>query len=92
MAEYTILSEQSIEVYRTPGNKVRQQVITYQAEGFAPRTVWLDSSTLPDVVYQLANPGKAVPANVQAAGDAMRRAAFDADIAKIKASAPPRRI
>ncbi len=92
MAEYTILSELSIEVYRTPGNKIRQQVITYQTEGFAPRTVWLDSSLLPDVVYQLANPGKGIPADIQAKGDAVRRAAFDADIAKIKLAAPPRKI
>jgi hypothetical protein len=92
MAEYTILSETQISVYQTPTTRVKQQVITYQAPGLAPRTVWIDSLTLPDIKYQIDNPGKSVPANVQAEGDKVRRAAFDADMAKISKTTAPRRI
>ena len=78
-----ILSENQIEVYNTPGTRIKQQVITYLAEGLAPRTIWLDSVKLPDTAFVLANPGKTVPKNLQDQGDALRRAAIEADIARI---------
>ncbi len=90
--EISILSEHEIEVYSTPDKRVKQRVITYQVEGFAPRTLWLDSEKLPDVVWQKTNPGKPVPADVQAKGDALRRAAIEADIARLKTAPQPRKI
>lgn len=90
--EISILSEHQIETYATPDKKVKQQVIVYQAEGFAPRTLWLNSDMLPDVVYQAKNPGKAVPANVLAAGDVIRRTAAETDIVRIKQAPQPRKI
>ena len=92
MAEYSILSEQQIETYKTPTEKIKQQVITYQTTGLAPRTVWLDSASLPDIAWQTKNPGKPVPADLQQQGDKVRRAAFDADVAKIAKAAPARKI
>lgn len=92
MAEYTIMSEQQIETYKTPTQKVQMTVITYQSPGLAPRTVWIESSTLPDVVYKLGNPGKSIPADLQSKGDMIRKANFDADIAKVAKAAPPRKI
>ena len=90
--EIQILSENQIEVYATPDKKVKQRVIVYQAEGFAPRTLWIDADKLPDAAWMLANPGKKLPADVQAKGDAVRRAAAEADIAKLKIVPPPRKI
>lgn len=90
--EFSILSEHEIEIYSSPDVKVKQRVITYQAEGLAPRTIWLDAPTLPDAVYQAKNPGKAVPAEIQAKGDALRRAAMEADIARVKSMPGPRKI
>jgi hypothetical protein len=90
--DISILSEHEIETYATPEKKIKQRVIVYQAEGFAPRTIWTDSEKLPDVVYQAKNPGKAVPANVLAAGDVIRRTAVEADIARIKQAPQPRKI
>jgi len=92
MAEISILSESQIETYQTPDRKVRQQVITYQVASMAPRTVWVDAEKLPDVVYRAANPGKAVPADVQSKGDQVRRAAIEAEIAKITAGPGARKI
>lgn len=92
MVEYSILTEQRLEIYKDVSTKVWQRVITYQTEGFAPRTVWIDEDHLPDAVYAAKNPGKPVPADLQAQGDKIRRAAFDADIAKIKNSPQPRKI
>ncbi len=90
--EIQVLSEQEIEVYTTPDKKVKQRVLTYQAEGFAPRTVWLDADKLPDVAWQKDNPGKAVPVDIQAKGDALRRKAAEADIAKLKTAPKARSI
>lgn len=90
--EISILSETEIEVYTTPDKRVKQRVLTYLVEGFAPRTLWLDAAKLPDVAYQLANPSKPVPADVQAKGDALRRAAIEADIARLKQAPQPRKI
>ena len=90
--ELSILSEHEIEVYTTPDKRVKQRVVTYLAEGFAPRTIWLDSEKLPDAAWQLKNPGKPVPADVQAKGDAVRRAAIEADLAKLQQVAQPRKI
>ena len=87
-----ILSENQIEVYSTPGQRIKQQVITYLAEGLAPRTIWLDSVKLPDTAFALANPGKTVPKDLQDKGDALRRAAIEADIAKIGKAPQPRKI
>jgi len=92
MADYTILSEQRLEIYKDINTKIWQRVITYQAEGFAPRTVWIDESALPDAVWQLKNSGKTVPSDIQAQSDKIRRAYFDADIAKIKSTPAPRKI
>jgi len=92
MAEISILSEHEIEVYATPDRRVKQRVIIYQVEGFAPRTLWVDSDKLPDAAYILKNPGKPVPPDVQARGDAVRRAAAEADIARIKQAPGPRKI
>jgi len=92
MAEISILSESQIETYQTPDRKVRQQVITYQVAGMAPRTVWVDSTSLPDVVWRLSNPGKVTPADVQSKGDQVRRAAIEAEIAKITAGPGARKI
>jgi hypothetical protein len=78
--EIEILSEQEIEIYSAPGKQVKQRVITYKAEGLAPRTLWLDSSKLADAKYQLDNPGKPIPPEVQTKGDAARKAAIMADI------------
>jgi hypothetical protein len=90
--EISVLSENEIETYSTPDRKVKQRVIVYQAEGLAPRTLWIDSEKLPDVAWQLKNPLKPVPADVQAKGDAVRRAACEADIARLKQVPPPRKI
>lgn len=90
--EIEILSEHEIEVYTTPEKRVKQRVITYKVEGLAPRTLWLDSEKLPDAAYQLKNPGKAVPADIQAKGDAVRRQAIEADIARLKELPQPRKI
>ena len=87
-----ILSENQIEVYSTPGTRVKQQVITYLAEGLAPRTIWIDTPKLPDTAYALANPGKTVPKDLQTQGDALRRAAIEADIAKISKAPSARKI
>ena len=87
-----ILSENQIEVYSTPGQRIKQQVITYLAEGLAPRTIWLDSVKLPDTAFALTNPGKTVTKDLQDKGDALRRAAIDADIAKIGKAPGPRKI
>ncbi len=92
MAEISILSEHEIEVYTTPDKRVKQRVITYQVEGFVPRTLWIDSDKLPDAAYALKNPGKPVPADVQAKGDAVRRAAVEADISRLKQAPQPRKI
>jgi hypothetical protein len=92
MQEIQVLSETEIEVYSTPDKKVKQKVITYLAPGLAPRTLWIDSDKLPDAAWQKANPGKPVPADIQAKGDAVRRAAIEADI-KMRSQAPqPRKI
>ena len=90
--EIKILSEPEIEIYATPDKKIKQRVMTYQAEGYAPRTIWIDSDKLPDIVYQAKNPGKPVPADIQAKGDALRRAAAEADIAKLKEAPQSRKI
>jgi hypothetical protein len=92
VVEYNILSEQRLEIYKDLQTKIWQRVITYQTEGFAPRTVWIDEALLPDAVYEGKYPGKPVPPDLQAKGDAVRRAAFDADIAKIKLAPGPRKI
>lgn len=90
--EISILSETEITVYPTPGTAVKQRVITYQAEGLAPRIIYIDAPKLPDVVYAQANPGKTVPADVQGKGDAIRRAAIEADIKKAASMPGPRKI
>ncbi len=90
--EISILTEHEIEVYTTPDLKVKQRVITYKIEGFAPRTLWLDSAKLPDAAYQMANLGKPVPAEVQAKGDMVRRKAIEADIERLKQVPQPRKI
>lgn len=92
MAELKIISETEIETYATPNTKIRQRVITYQAEGFAPRTMWIDADKLADAVWLKANPGKPVPAAELAKGDAIRRATAEADIAKLKQAVAPRKI
>lgn len=92
MAEIQILSENQIEVYSTPDKRVKQEVITYLVDGMAPRTLWLDSAKLPDVAFALVNPGKPVPANLITQGDALRRAAIEADIARISKAPQPRKI
>lgn len=90
--EIEILSETEIEVYTTPDKRVKQRVLTYKIEGMAPRTLWLDSEKLPDAAFKLANPGKPVPADIQAKGDQVRRQAVEADIARIKQAPQPRKI
>ena len=92
MVEYNILTEQRLEIYRSAELKGWQRAITYQTEGFAPRTVWIDEEKLPDAVWEAKNPGKPVPADLQAQGDKVRRATFDADIARIKAAPQARKI
>ena len=92
MVEYSILTEQRLEIYKDISTKAWQRVITYQTEGFAPRTVWIDEDKLVDAVYEGKNPGKPIPANIQTQGDAVRRAAFDTDIARIKAAPQARKI
>lgn len=92
MAEISLLSESQIETYVSPDRKVRQQVITYQVAGMAPRTIWVESDKLPDVVYRAEHQGKAPPPAVQAQGDAVRRAAIEVELAKIGQAAGPRKI
>lgn len=92
MVEIDILTENEIEIYTKPDVKVKMRVITYQVEGMAPRTVWVDRSKLPDLVYQDKNPGKPVPTDVLKQGDLVRRQAIEADIEKLKQSPKPRRI
>lgn len=90
--EISIVSESELETYVTPERKVKVRHIIYEAEGFAPRSIWIDSEKLPDVVWQAKNPGKPVPAEVQARGDSVRRASAEADIAKIKLAPKARKI
>lgn len=92
MADIDILTENEIEIYTTPETKVKQRVITYQVEGMAPRTVWVDRSKLPDLAWQDKNPGKPIPADIQKQGDAVRRQAIEADIEKVRRAPKPRRI
>ncbi len=92
MVEITILSENPIVDYVSPDQQVRKQLIMYQVEGWALRQVRIDTDKLPDVVFRQKNPGKAVPASVQAEGDKMRRATIEAEIAKLTACPGPRRI
>jgi hypothetical protein len=84
MAEIKVLNEHEITIYPLPDKPTKQRVITYQAEGLAPRTLWLDSDKIPDAAWQLANPGKLVPKDLQTKGDLVRRAAIEADVAMIK--------
>ncbi len=90
--ELSIISETEIEAYTTPDKRVKQRVITYQAEGMAPRTLWIDSEKLPDAAFLLASPPKKITPDIQAKGDAVRRAAIEADIARLKAAPQPRKI
>jgi hypothetical protein len=90
--ELSIISETQIDIFKGPGQRAKQQVITYQAEAMAPRTVWVDTDKIPDAQYKIMNPGKPVPADVQAKGDAARRAAIEADVGRIKTAAGPRKI
>ncbi len=92
MVDLRILSETEIETYSTPDTKLKRRVITYQAEGFAPRTIWLDADKLPDVVWQKANQAKPIPADVQVKGDILRRKAAEADLDTIKTAPQPRKI
>lgn len=87
-----ILSETEIEVFNSPTTSIKQRVITYQAPGLAPRTVWIDSPKLPDIVWSKDNPGKTVPSDIQAKGDALRRAMIEADINKVAKVQGPRSI
>lgn len=90
--EIKILSEHEITIYPLPDKPTRQRVITYQAEGLAPRTIWLDSVKLPDAAWQLDNPGKPVPKDLQTKGDQLRRAAIEANVNQIKAAPQARSI
>jgi hypothetical protein len=90
--ELQILSENQIEVYSTPGTKIKQHVITYLAEGLAPRTIWVNADQLPDVVWQSQNPGKTTPKDIQASGDKIRRTLIELDIARISKTPQPRKI
>lgn len=92
MAEIDILTENEIEIYTKPDVKVKMRVITYQVEGMAPRTVWVDRPKLPDLAYLDKNPGKPIPADVMKQGDAVRRQAIEADIAKLAQAPKPRRL
>ncbi len=90
--EIEILSEHEIEIYTAPDIKMKQRVVTYKIEGFAPRTLWLDSEKLPDAAWQLKNPGKPVPVDILAKGDMVRRKAIEADIERLKQVPQPRKI
>jgi hypothetical protein len=92
VGEIKIIAETQIETFTGPGLKAKQQVITYQVEGLAPRTVWVDSTTLPDITWRAKNPGKPVPVDVQAAGDKVRRSLIEAEISKISKAPGPRSI
>ena len=92
MAEVRILAESIVDTYPAPDRRVRETMITYQAEGMAPRLIAVESDKLPDYTYRVANPGKPVPADVQAKGDTVRKQAIDADMAKLKQAPQPRRI
>jgi hypothetical protein len=92
VANIDILGESEIGVYPKPNVKVQQRVITYQVEGMAPRTLWIDRSKLPDLAWQDAHPGGAIPDDVRAQGDAVRLQAINADIEKIKQAPQPRRL
>ena len=92
MADIDILTENEIEIYTKPDVKVRQRVITFQVEGMAPRTVWVDRSKLPDLAWQDKNPGKPIPSDVLKQGDVVRRQAIEADIERLKQAPKPRRI
>ncbi len=87
-----ILSETEISIYTKPNLKVQQRVITYQVEGMAPRTVWVDRSKLPDLAWQDEHPGEAVPEDIQKQGDTVRLQAIQADIERMKQAPQPRRI
>lgn len=92
MVDIDILTENEIEIYTKPDVKVKMRVITYQVEGMAPRTVWVDRSKLPELAYQDKNPGKPVPAEVQKQGDLVRRQAIEADIERLNQAPKPRRL
>ena len=92
MIDIDILRETEIEIYTKPDLKVIQRVITYQVEGMAPRTVWVDRSKLPDLAWQDKNPGKPIPADIQKQGDLVRRQAIEADIERLKQAPKPRRL
>ena len=90
--ELQILSETEIEIYSMPDKRVKQRVVTYLAEGLAPRTVWIPADQLPDAVYQAKNPGKTIPADIITQGDVVRRKLIEADIARIGKAPQARKI
>ena len=92
MVDIDILTENEIEIYTTPEAKTKQRVITYQVEGMAPRTVWVDRSKLPDLAWEDKNPGKPIPAEVQKQGDLVRRQAIEADQERLRQAPKPRRL
>ena len=83
MPELEITSEVEVEVYTSPEKRVKQRIITYKAEGLAPRMITIDSENLADAKFQLESPGKPVPPELQAKGDAVRKKAIEADIKRI---------
>lgn len=92
MIDIDILTENEIEIYTKPDVKVKMRVITYQVEGMAPRTVWVDRAKLPDLAWQDKNPGKPTPVEVIKQGDVVRRQAIEADIERLKQAPKPRRL
>lgn len=88
-----ILSEIPQVTFPRPGEPVTMIALTYQADMGPPRTIWVEETKLPDVVYLRLHPeAKEAPADLARQGDEARKAAIKADIERRKAAPPGRRI
>jgi len=84
-----IIQELEQTTYEFPGQERKQVMVLYQAEGRAPRTVWIYKDLLPDLMYLEGHPGETeAPPDIEKKGDEVRTEAIRADLAKITARRP----
>ena len=69
-----ILSERVIPTSPAPGESQPSVAVTYQLSPLPPSVLFIAAEELPDVQWQLDNPGKAdVPKDLRDKGDQVRR-------------------
>ena len=89
MAQIRIIQELEQTTYEFPGEERKQMVILYQAEGRAPRTVWIYKDLLPDLMWLQEHPeATEAPPELEKEGDKVRMEAIKADLEKIKLRRP----